>query len=145
MVEYGILMESELPSLLELYRQLNPADDAVSERVAKAIWSDIAGQNINYFVAKESGKIIASCYLCVIPNLTRGGKSIGLIENVITDAAHRRMGIGKTVVKNAVEYAKKQGCYKVILHSRNERTAAHRFYEAVGFNSTSKKAFEVRL
>jgi Acetyltransferases len=74
-----------------------------------------------------------------IPNLTWDGKSIGFIENVVTDASYRRKGIGKIVVENAIEYAKEQNCYKVVLHSGNKRVEAYKFYEAIGFDSTSKK------
>jgi ribosomal protein S18 acetylase RimI-like enzyme len=144
-IEYGILTENELLSLLKLYQQLNPADDIMSEETAKNVWKDIKNKNIKYFTAKENGEIIASCYVCIIPNLTRGGKSIGFIENIITDAKYRRMGIGKTVVKNAIEYAKEQNCYKVLLQSGNIRTEAHGFYEAIGFDGGSKRAFEMRL
>ncbi|MDR2937641.1 MAG: GNAT family N-acetyltransferase [Prevotellaceae bacterium] len=144
MIEYGTLKDDELPELLELYKQLNPNDDAASEAAAKNIWADIKRQNIQYFVARKDGKILASCYLCIIPNLTRGGSAIGFIENVITDAAHRRMGLGKNVMQNAIAHAKKQGCYKVVLQSGNNRAEAHEFYAALGFDGTSKKAFEMR-
>jgi len=98
-----------------------------------------------HFVARENGKIIASCYLCIIPNLTRGGKPIGLIENVIVDKEYRRKGIGKNVMKNAVDCAKEQNCYKVLLQSGNNRTEAHEFYSALGFDGASKKAYEMRF
>ena len=145
MIEYGILAEDELMSLLELYKQLNPSDDVINECAAKNIWKDISGQNIRYFVAKANGKIIASCYICIIPNLTRGGRSIGFIENVITDEAHRQKGIGKQVMQNAVNYAREQNCYKVLLQSGSKRTEAHGFYISLGFDGESKKAFEMRL
>jgi len=35
MIEYGILMENELFSLLELYQQLNSTDDTMGETTAK--------------------------------------------------------------------------------------------------------------
>ena len=144
MVEYGILVESELSSLLELYKQLN-VDDVIDENTTKSIWENIIKQDIKYFVAKENGKIMASCYICIIPNLTRGGKSIGFIENVITDVKYRRKGIGKTVMENAIKYAKEQNCYKVLLQSGKKRTDAHPFYESIGFDGESKKAFELRF
>jgi len=145
MVKYGILLENELLSLLELYKQLNPEDNTINESTAKNIWKNIEIQNIKYFIAKENGKIIASCYICVIPNLTRGGKSIGFIENVITDIEYRGKGIGKNIIKNAIEYAKEQNCYKILLQSGNKRTDAHGFYESIGFDGESKRAFEIRL
>jgi len=145
MVEYGILLESEILSLLELYKQLNPEDNMINEFTAKNIWKNIETQNIKYFIAKENGKIISSCYICIIPNLTRGGKSIGFIENVITDIEYRRKGIGKNIIKNAIKYAKEQNCYKILLQSGNKRANAHGFYESLGFDGESKRAFEMRL
>jgi len=145
MIEYGTLIEKDISSLLELYKQLTPDDNVLDEVNASNIWENIEKHNIKYFIAKENGKIIASCYICIIPNLTRGGKSIGFIENVITDIEYRGKGIGKNIVENAIEYAKVQNCYKIILQSGKERTAAHRFYESLGFNGESKRAFEMRL
>jgi GNAT superfamily N-acetyltransferase len=145
MVEYGILPETELFSLLELYRQLHPNDNPIDEATAKDVWANIKNQNIRYFAAKENGNIIASCYICIIPNLTRAGKSIGFIENVIVDSNYRKRGIGKTIMEKAIKYAKEQNCYKVLLQSENKRTDAHGLYGALGFDGNSKKAFEIRL
>ena len=145
MIEYGILTDNELFSLLELYKQLNPNDNAIDEAAAKNVWEKIKNQNIKYFIAKENGKIIASCYICIIPNLTRNGKSIGFIENVITDIEYRKKGIGKNIIENAIKYAKEQNCYKVTGQSGNKRTDAHKFYESIGFDGKSKKAFEMRF
>ena len=144
MVEYGLLKENELLSLLKLYQQLN-VGEVIDESTATNVWNNIQQQNIRYFVARENSEIIASCYICIVSNLTRGGKSIGFIENVITDIKYRRKGIGKTVIKNAVQYAKDQNCYKVLLLSGKERIDAHAFYESIGFDGESKKAFELRF
>ena len=144
MIEYDILKDNELSSLLELYQQLNSGEN-IQEVDAKNIWKDIQKQNVKYFVAKENGKIIASCYICIIPNLTRCGRPIGFIENMITDIGHRRKGIGKIVMGNAIKHAKEQSCYKVLLQSGNKRTDAHMFYESVGFDGKSKRAFEMRF
>ena len=145
MVEYSELLENELLSLLELYRQLEPNDEIINEITAKNIWKIIKTQNIKYFIAKDNGKIVASCYICIVPNLTRNGRSIGFIENVITDKEYRGKGIGKNIMENAIKYAKDQNCYKAILQSGNKRTDAHKFYEILGFDGESKKAFDLRL
>ena len=145
MVEYGVLLDNELPSLLELYKKLNQDDNIINEITVKNLWENITNQNIKYFVAKENGNIIGSCYICIIPNLTRGGKSIGFIENVITDIKYRNKGIGKKIMANAINYGKEQNCYKIILQSGNKRADAHKFYESMGFDGESKKAFELRI
>ena len=144
MIEYGILVESELSSLLELYKQLN-VDDVINNITAKSIWENITKQDIKYFIAKENEKIIASCYICIIPNLTHGGKSIGFIENMIIDVKYRRKGIGRTIIENAIKYAEEKNCYKVLLQSGKRRTEAHSFYKSIGFDDKSKKAFELRF
>jgi GNAT superfamily N-acetyltransferase len=89
MVEYDILAENELSSLLELYKQLNPQENIIDEFSAKNIW--------------------------------------------------------KNIVENAIKYAKEQNCYKVILQSGDKRTDAHGFYESLGFDGDSKRAFEIRF
>jgi len=45
----------------------------------------------------------------------------------------------------AIEYAKEQGRYKVTLQSGIKREEAHRFYESVGFDGNSKRAFEIKF
>ena len=146
MIEYGIMAENEISSLLDLYKQLNPLDEVpINKFTANSIWKEIEKYNIKYYIAKENGEIIGSCYICIIPNLTHCGKSIGFIENVITDKEYRRKGIGKNIIKKAIEYAKEQNCYKILLQSGNKRTEAHKFYESIGFDGESKKAFEIRF
>jgi GNAT superfamily N-acetyltransferase len=83
--------------------------------------------------------------LAIIQNLTRGGKSNGFIENVITHAEYRRMGIGKKVMLMAIDYAKANNCYKVALLSGIKRQEAHSFYVNCGFNSDSKRGYELRF
>lgn len=145
MIEYGILLENELPLLLDLYKQLNPDNILTDELTAKNVWKEIEKRDIKYFIAKDNEKIIAACYICIVPNLTYGGKSIGYIENVVTDQDYRRKGIGRKIIENAVNHAKANNCYKVILQSGNSRTDAHKFYKSIGFDGNSKKAFEIRL
>ena len=145
MIEYGELLENDLLSLLELYKQLEQNDKIINENIANNILKKIKNQNIKYFIAKDNGKIISSCYICILPNFTRNGRSIGYIENVITDKEYRRKGIGKRIMENAIKYAKNQNCYKVILQSGINRIEAHKFYESLGFEGESKKAFDLRL
>ncbi|OHD51613.1 MAG: GNAT family N-acetyltransferase, partial [Spirochaetes bacterium GWE2_31_10] len=100
---------------------------------------------IKYLVAEDNGKIIGSCYLVIIPNITNNCRSIGFIENVITDENYRGKGIGKNIIRKAIELSKNENCYKVILQSGMKRERAHTFYEKLGFDGESKKAFDLRL
>jgi GNAT superfamily N-acetyltransferase len=145
MIEYCIAQKEDLPQILELYTQLLPDENPISINEANRIWDNIEQHDIKYFAAKDKGRIISSCYLAIIPNLTRAGKSNGFIENVITDKNYRKQGIGKKVIEMAIAYGKEHNCYKIILQSSYTRKENHTFYEKCGFDGNSKRAFEIRL
>ncbi|MDR0375005.1 MAG: GNAT family N-acetyltransferase [Treponema sp.] len=134
-----------MPKILELYKQLLPEEDLVNINEANKIRGKIEQNNIKYFIAIENNEIISSCYLAIIPNLTRNGKSNGFIENVVTDEKRRKKGVGKRFVKMAIEYGKQNNCYKIILQSAIKRKESHIFYEKCGFDGNSKRAFEIRF
>ena len=145
-MEFRRLNESDLDSLLELYKQLDADDSECSAERYKQLWKEIgANDNIRYFGAVDDGKVVSTCYAVYIPNLTRGGRGICFIENVVTDKDYRNLGLASRVMDMAIEFAKEQHCYKVILQSGAGRTGAHKFYEKIGFNGESKKAFDMRL
>ena len=106
-IKYTELIEEEIIQLLDLYEQLEQNEEKINEFKVKEIWKIIKSHNIKYFIAKNNGKIISSCYICIIPNFTRNVKFIRFIENVITDKEYRRKGIGRKVINNAIEYAKR--------------------------------------
>ncbi len=145
-MEFRQLTASDLPSLLELYRQLDADDDESTVEHSMKVWKEIEDDpDIRYFGAVDGGRVVSSCYATYVPNLTRGNRGICFIENVITDKEYRRRGLASRVIDMAVAFAKERHCYKVILQSGIARTEAHRFYESKGFNGTSKKAFDMRL
>lgn len=145
-MEFRELTASDLPSLLELYRQLDENDTASSAERSLEVWREIdENPDIRYFGAVDGGRVVSSCYAVYIPNLTRGSRGICFIENVVTDQLYRKQGLASRVMDLAIAFAKERNCYKVILQSGMSRTGAHRFYESKGFSGTSKKAFDLRL
>ena len=145
-MEFRRLTASDLPSLLELYRQLDADDAESTAEHSIEVWKEIErNPDIRYFGAVDGGRVVSSCYAVYIPNLTRGNRGICFIENVITDKEYRKQDLASRMIDMAVSFAKERHCYKVILQSGMSRTEAHRFYESKGFNGTSKKAFDMRL
>jgi GNAT superfamily N-acetyltransferase len=145
MIEYCIAQKEHLSRIFELYKQLLPEEHPININEANRIWERIEQNNIKYFIAIENNKIISSCYLAIIPNLTRNGKSNGFIENVITGEKYRKKGIGKRIITMAIKYGKQNNCYKIILQSSFKRRENHIFYEKCGFDGDSKRAFEIRF
>lgn len=134
----------DLDALLVLYHHLNPADPALPAETARASLSTmLAHPGLTLLGGFLDGVMVATCTLIVIPNLTRGGAPYALIENVVTHTGHRQNGYGQAVVRQAVEMAFAQGCYKVMLLTGRTDPAVHRFYQSCGFEQT-KLGFQVR-
>ena len=146
-MEFRELNKNDIPSLLELYVQLSDENDGFDMQKATEIWAEEieSNKNIHYFGAVEDGQVVSTCYCVIIPNLTRGCRSICFIENVVTRKDFRKQGLGRKVIEMAVETARKNNCFKVILQSGTGRKEAHKFYEELGFASDTKKAFDMRL
>lgn len=146
-MELRELNENDLESLIKLYEQLDGANGDFTADDARKIWQqEIEGnKNIKYFGVVEDGKVIATCYCQIIPNLTRLGSSIAFVENVVTDKEYRGQGLGRKVMEKAIEFAREKNCYKVILQSSSFRKEAHQFYKNLGFDGESKKAFIMKL
>jgi orotate phosphoribosyltransferase len=136
----------DLNRLIELYRHLHPADDSLPDGPGREhLWTAmLARPGFHCLVAFHGDVLVASCCLAVIPNLTRGGRPYGLIENVVTHADFRRRGFGKAVLARALDLAWQLGCYKVMLLTGSKRPETHHFYHACGFRSGEKTGFVAR-
>ncbi|MCP6762108.1 MAG: GNAT family N-acetyltransferase [Fischerella sp. CENA71] len=138
-----LITRNELPQLLALYHQLNPVDAPLpANDVLYSIWNAILRDpNLFYIVADVAGQLVATCNLTIVPNLTRGARPYGIIENVITDSDYRRQGFGTQVVRYALTLAWEQGCYKVMLLTSSKLEETLHFYEQAGFKRGVKTGF----
>ncbi|MBW8901880.1 MAG: GNAT family N-acetyltransferase, partial [Massilia sp.] len=85
----------DVDALLALYEHLNAGDAPPSQEAVLAVFSH---PGLRHFGLFDGDRLIASCNLAAIPNLTRGGTSYGVIENVVTHADHRGQGHGLAIV-----------------------------------------------
>ena len=91
----------------------------------------------------EGDAACAMATLHILPNVTQGGRSYALIENVVTHSDHRGQGHGRAVMEAAVQVAWDADCYKIMLMTG--RTAQARgFYEALGFSAEEKWGMTLR-
>lgn len=135
----------DLEPLLALYRHLHPDEAPPDAHQARAAWAALMASDLTtVFVAEAGGALVASCTLVVVPNLTRGARPYAVIENVVTDPAYRRRGVGRAVLAAAVDRAWQARCYKVMLATGSRREETLRFYESAGFTRGSKTCFEIR-
>ncbi len=137
------IMKNEMSELLKLYNHLHRKDEPLPDKsTLMAIWEEITSNPLlHYFFIEHKGKIITSCTLSIIPNLTRGGRPYGLIENVVTHADYRRRGFATLVLRYSLEFAWKNNCYKVMLLTGSKDPGISRFYEEAGFLKGLKIGF----
>lgn len=137
---------ADLPGLLALFQFLNPDDPLLSvDDSLLRHWQGILGNKaLHYIVACAEDKLICTCNLTIVANLTRSARPYGLIENVVTHPDYRRRGIGTQVLHYALAIAWKQGCYKVMLLTGSKDEATLRFYEQAGFARGEKTGFVAR-
>lgn len=89
--------------------------------------------NYSTFVAEVEGEIIGTFTLLIMDNLAHRGAPSGIVEDGVVQQGWRGRGVGKEMMRYAMEKCKKTGCYKLVLSSSENREAAHRFYESLGF------------
>ena len=134
--------ESELNNLLELYTELgdNPIpeiDDSIKDK-----WKSICNdENYHIVVAKENNKIVSTCTVIIIPNLTHNQRPYAFIENVVTSKDYRKKGYGTAVLNYAKDMAIKENCYKIMLLTGLKRESTLNFYKKAGYNCNDKTAF----
>ncbi|MCF6522109.1 GNAT family N-acetyltransferase [Streptomyces sp. JJ36] len=126
-------LEPDLPGLLSLYGELNPEDAPLPDETAETIWKAIRRQEgRTLLVADLNGEPVGTADCTVLPNLTRGGRAILFVENVVVSEGVRRRGVGRKLMDAAGQLAEAAGCYKVQLLAA-EGEEAHRFYGACGY------------
>jgi len=134
--------KKDYTQIMALYRQLQPDDPVVEESKGKPVFENIIESGTNLLlVAEIHNSIIASCYLNIIPNLTRNLRPYAVIENVITDQDYRNRGIGKAIMHYAINRAWEAGCYKVMLLTGRKEESTLKFYRSCGLESGLKTAF----
>jgi GNAT superfamily N-acetyltransferase len=129
--------ESDLPALLTLYSELNPDDAPLPRASADAIWTAISKQQgRTILVAEVDGSVAGTADCIVMPNLTRGGRAILFVENVVVADSFQRRGVGRRLMEAAVQLGESADCYKVQLLAADDEYV-HTFYEACGFKATA--------
>jgi GNAT superfamily N-acetyltransferase len=135
--------ENELARLLELYKHLHTDDVLLKiDRRLKELWDEIwTNPRLHYLVGELDGELVSSCTLAIVPNLTRGARPYGLIENVVTHSDYRKRGFATQVLVHALQIAWDNDCYKVMLLTGSKKASTLKFYEQAGFRRNIKTGF----
>lgn len=125
----------DLGALTALYERsgIDQPGDNDPQRVAAA-WARLQTvPGVRVRVARREGLAVGTLTLFVLPLLAHDGTPAALVEDVAVSPVCQGQGIGRALMHDAMALAAQAGCYKLALSSNRRRTAAHAFYEGLGF------------
>ena len=135
----------DLGALLVLFAASDVSRSVEPRARAEQIWAEtLAREGVAVFVSDADSRIVSTCMLITTPNLLRGGRQFGIVENVATHPGYQGRGHGRAVIAAALDEAWKQDCYQVLMQSGRVDPRVHRFYEACGFVPGLRTAYCAR-
>jgi GNAT superfamily N-acetyltransferase len=140
------VVSDDFAALMGLYRQLQPLDPILENGQDRAVFEQIIDSTLlQLFVLEDDDtSLVASCYLNIIPNITRSASPYAIIENVITEQTRRQSGYGRQIIQQTLNYAWSHGCYKAMLQTGSKQAGTHAFYRACGFSADDKTGYVAR-
>ena len=139
--------EGDIPRIVELFEYgslIEGKEDPTDPAPYRAALREIAQGPGGVLLAEVGGEVVGVCQLIVFRHLQTRGGQCAEVESVHVHPELRGRGVGRVLMRAAVQRARELGCYRVQLTSNNARTEAHRFYEALGFEPTHR-GFKLNL
>ncbi len=126
---------ADVPRLLELYKQLEiTPEPEVALAAAQAHFLDMAtNPRHRYYVAESDGRIVGTMSMLFMPGLSHSARESCVVEDVVVSPEVQGMGIGRQMMRFAMQASAARHCYKLVLSSHLMRDLAHLFYENLGF------------
>lgn len=140
--------EADVPAIVGLL-----TDDAIGAGRESAdlapyvvAFQEIDGDDAHLLLAvrDESGAVVATMQLTIVPGLSRGGTKRLLIEGVRVASSTRGSGLGTALFGWAHAWGAARGATLAQLTSDRRRADAHRFYETLGYEA-SHEGFKLPL
>jgi len=126
--------EVDLQSILDLYVEVEDDNRVLSIEKARSIFAWMQSYpDYKVYVAVLGGSVVGTFALLIMDNLAHMGAPSGVVEDVVVRRDWQRKGVGKQMMRFAMNRCRERGCYKLALSSNLKREAAHRFYDDLGF------------
>jgi GNAT superfamily N-acetyltransferase len=107
----------------------NVPQSAVATRLPRIL----SRQDEQFLVADLDGRPVGCVHTAIAEYIE--AEAFVVIGGLVVDKNHRRKGIGRRLMAEAEEWARKRGCSVVRLWSSSVRAEAHRFYQALGYTN----------
>ena len=94
-----------------------------------------------FWIAEALGRRVG-CVACV-HRPTEDGVDTAQLRILLVDPTARGLGVGRRLVEECVEFARKAGYQRMMLYTVDGLTAAHKIYHTLGFEITHQAAVEM--
>lgn len=123
-------------AVAELLAELGyPAEDHwVTDRLSVLL----SRSDYGIVVAEERGIVLGLGAAHVFPVL-HAERPVTLITALVVAEAARGRGVGRALVGHLEEFARSQGCTRIVVTTANHRAAAHAFYERLGYTFSGRR------
>lgn len=130
---------NDIVALAELHRGEGWCYD--EEVVLRDYWDDSFDKE-SILVAEVDGKIVGTVEISKAYKARFG--FFAVLRRLVVHPSYRGKGIGRELMKEALEESRKMGCNAIELSVDPENTQPHRFYESLGFKDDRKEIIMVK-
>jgi predicted N-acetyltransferase YhbS len=128
-VSIRVASQSDAADVARLTKQLGY--DLTEKDAADRLSRILPRDDQRFFVADIGGRAAGWVHVVLVEHVD--AEAFALIGGLVVDSGHRRSGVGRALMDRAEKWARERGCSMVRLSSTVTRTAAHRFYETIGY------------
>ena len=132
MIQIRECTNADFNEVVILLRQLWPDKPLDTQSLKMVFEKALLSINQKYLCAIENNKVVGFGSLTIKNNLWQEG-NLGHIDEFVVDSNSRGKGIGRQLLTELINHAKKNKCRRVELDTALHRKEAHRFYEQQGF------------
>jgi len=114
-----------------------PASRGTEHGYGSYLGSVLGERDIAVIVAEDSGTVVGYAYAGVegMDYMALRGPA-GAIYDVVVDPEHRRKGIGRSLLRAAMEFLRSRGSPRVVLSTAWRNEPAQKLFESAGFRRT---------
>ena len=124
-----IITSKKCLQLIELYNYFGENKELNCENFNEILKNILQNNNHNIFLYLDnSDNILGALTLLIEQKFIHNGKCVAHIEDFVVKKEFRSQNIGKDLMNYAIDYAKQNNCYKVILDTDSKLVNYYRNY-----------------
>ncbi len=104
--------------------------------------AEVSSEDAPTYVAESEGRVVGMVTLCVFRTLT-GPKAY--LDHLVVAPECRRRGIGRALVRHAIERAEAAGASRIDVTANEQKQAGRALYASLGFQARHTGSFRLHI